>query len=422
MYNHRIDSATGTTICFRRRFGSGRAWLQYAIVAFTWPVAAYAQVHITPYVASQAEYDSNVFDLSSTGQALVENGETRRDDIVLRNLGGVTGSYQLGQQKLSATAEGRRFNYEHFTQLDHDEYLLDGGLNWALSNDLDGAVDFRQERSMASFADRNTTQLALQRDRAAGTRVNLMLTPEWMLQSGIKTHELDSPIQGAPSFGLSENSVNFAANYLGFADFSAGLYAEYLRGEYKSVPGATTFDQATLDLTSTYSISGFSEVNAKLGYTQRKDQQGDTGSASGYTGSISYKRKLTGKTAAKVELFRSINSYTAGANSVIEAGGSASINWQPTYKILVSVEYALTDSTFQGQGAPGSTNSNRKDQYQLTTLKVTYQALQWLWIEPFASYENRNSNIDIDGYNAAIAGIDVRISLGDPVSAKPGTQ
>ena len=422
MNNHRTKSATVIAIRRRRFIGAGRVCVPYALIACAWPIATYAQLHITPYVASQAEYDSNVFDLSSPGQAVIENGETKRDDTVLRNMAGVTGSYQIGLQKLHGTVEGRRFNYEHFTQLDHDEYLLDGGLKWALSNELDGAVDFRQERSMESFADRNTSQLALQLDRAAGTGINLMLTPEWLLQSGIKTHQLDAPIQGAPSFELSENSANVAANYVGFQAISAGLYAEYLRGQYKSVPGADTFDQATLDVTSTYSVSGLSDISVKLGYSQRKDQTDDTGSVSGYTGSLSYTRKLTGKTAARVELFRRISSYTAGADSVFETGGSAGLNWQATYKIMASLDYALTNSNFQGTGQLGSINSNRRDQYQFTTLKVTYQALQWLWVEPFASYENRHSNVEIDGYNATIIGADIRISFGDPVSVKPGTQ
>ena len=422
MNNHRTKSAATIVIRCRRFTGTGSTCALCALIACTWPLATYAQLHITPYVATQAEYDSNVFDLSSPGQAVIENGEAKRDDAVLRNMAGVIGSYQIGQQKLNGTVEGRRFNYEHFTQLDHDEYLLDGGLKWALSGELDGAANFRQERSMESFADRNTSQLALQLDRAAGAGINFMLTPEWLLQSGVKTHQLDAPIQGAPSFELSENSANAAANYVGFHAVSAGIYAEYLRGQYKSVPGADTFDQATLDLTSTYSVSGLSDINVKLGYSQRKDQTGDTGSVSGYTGSLSYTRKLTGKTAAKVELFRRISSYTAGADSVFETGGSAGLNWQATYKIMASLDYALTNSAYQGVGQLGSINSNRRDQYQLTTLKVTYQAMQWLWVEPFASYENRHSNIEIDGYNAAIIGADVRISFGDTVSVKPGTQ
>ena len=406
---------------FRSPLGPGLIRLRYAAIVCIWPMVVYGEFHITPYVASQAEYNSNVFDLSSTGQALIENGETKRDDVVLRNLAGVTGSYRIGQQTLHGTVEGRRFDYEHFTLLDHNEYLLDGGLNWALNNEVDGAIDFRQERSMASFADRNTSQLAMERDRAAGARINMMLTPEWLLQSGIRTHELDSPVQGSPSFELSENSINAAANYVGVQALSAGLYVEYLRGQYKSVPGADQFNQATLDLTSTYSISGLSDINAKIGYSQRKDQQGSSSSASGYTGSLSYTRKLTGKTAVKVQLFRRISSYTAGADSVVEAGGSAGFNWQPTYKIMVSADYALTNSNFQGLSAQGANDSGRRDQYQITTLKVTYHALQWLWVEPFASYENRHSNIEIDGYNAAIAGIDVRIGLGAPGSARPGT-
>ncbi len=416
----RTNSVMGNAGRASRLTGSGRSYLLCACIVYVWPVVAGAEVHIVPYVATQAEYNSNVFDLSSPSQAIVENGEARRDDMVLRYLGGAAASYQMGQQKLHGAIEGRRFNYEHFNQLDHDEYLLDGGLDWALSSDLDGALDYRQERRMASFADRNTSQLVLERDRAAAAKVNLKLTPEWLLQGGVKNHQLDSPIQGIPMFGLSENSANAALSYLGFGTLSAGLYAEYLRGEYRGVPGANKFDQTTLDLTAAYSISGLSDINAKLGYTQRKDQQSGTGSVSGYTGSLTYSRKLSGKTAANVQLFRRISSYTAGASSVVETGASADVNWRPTLKLAVSLDYSLTNSTLQGQGVSGTNESNRRDQYQITTLKTTYQALEWLWIEPFASYENRDSNIEIDGFNTAIVGINIRISFGGSTSAPLG--
>ncbi len=434
MDKHRTYGTGGNARRRQRPINSWRIFLRYVYTLSLCPMVVGAQAQIVPYVAAQTEYDSNVLDLPSPAQALLDTGSSRRDDFVQRFLGGVNANYQINQQNLHGAVEGRRFDYLHFSQLDHYEYLVDGGLDWALSDDLDGAVDIRQERSMTPFAALSAPQLELQLDRAAGARVNLMVTPEWLVQGGIKNHELDSPIPGVAGFGSSENSVYLAVRYLNIEPFSAGLYGQYLRGNYLGIAGPHDYNQATLDLTSTYVISGLSNVKAEFGYTERNDQTIGSGSISGYNGSLSYMRKLSEKTAVNLQLFRTINSGIAGSGSssgavagagalagtgaVVGSGFSVGANWLPTLKITVSANYSLTDSKYESGGATGSVNSNLREVDQLSTLKLTYQALQWLRVSPFASYEDRQANIAIDGFNAAIFGIDVRISLGDAANVK----
>ena len=381
---------------------------------------ALAQAQFVPYVAAQAEHDSNVFDISSAGQALLEYGDTRRDDTVLRYLGGANARYQIGQQTLHATLEGRRFDYLHFSQLNHYEYLLDGGLDWTLSKVLDGAVDFRQERSMTPFSALSAPQLELQTDRSIGARFNLAVTPDWLLLSGIKNHELDAPVQGTPGFGLRENSNHLDLSYLNLKPFSACVYAEYLRGNYVGIIGPDQYNQATLALTATYVISGLSNVSANFGYSERKDQTVGPGYMPGYTGSLSYIGKLTEKTRVHLQLFRVISSSADGSNTVaganvstgsgtsgssggstgavvgtgavVASGFNTSVNWQATFKIAVDADYSLTDSTFEGQGVTGDVESKRKDQDQVATLRISYRPVQWLRIVPFFSYEDRFSH------------------------------
>ena len=59
---------------------------------------------------------------------------------------GMDGTYLWSQQKLTATLEGRHFDYDHFTELDHNEYLAHVALDWKLTSLLDGILDARQEQ------------------------------------------------------------------------------------------------------------------------------------------------------------------------------------------------------------------------------------------------------------------------------------
>lgn len=401
---------------------SSRMCLFFAVAAYSFSGAARADFEFSPYAASQTEYNSNVFDVSNANQAVIENGNSRRSDTLQRYLVGANSLYHYGQQEMHASVEGRRFDYRHFDKLDHDEYLLDGALEWVATDNLSGGLNYRQERRMTSFADRNTSDLSLERDRLAGARVDVILIPDWILKGGLKNHELASPIPGIPDFSLTENSANFSAGYLGLGAMNAGLDLEYLRGEYRGIPGSGKFDQTTLELISSYDVSGITRLDAKLGYTQRKDKSNDAGGESGITGTFRMSRKLSEITAARVQVFRRISSYTAGTAAVTDTGASADLNWNPTFKIIVNAEYSWIKSNFDGQGMTGSIDNSRRDRSQEATLKIKYQALNWLLITPYTSYLNRSSSIDVDNFKAVIAGFEVRISLGLPFKESPNEE
>lgn len=373
-----------------------------------WSCSAFADLDFNPYVASKAEYISNVFDLSSAEQAVIQRGSTRRADAVMENRVGFDTGYSLSRQHFHFTAEGRRFNYDHFTELDHNEYLLDGGLDWMVTDALNGKLSFRQERRMASFADRQSTQLSLERERKIDGSANLLITPEWRFEVGGRTRKLASPLPGFPAFALSENAGSAGIKYLGFNRLATGLTAEYLAGKYTGVPDATRFDQISLLSETDYIVSGLSTLHLKLGYASRKDRDRGGGTASGFVGSLGYVRQLTGKTSVGIKVFRQIDSYVAGSSSVVATGATIGLTWKATDKITVDASYVYTYSNFKGQGTPGTLTSGRGDHYQYSLLRLTYQALRWLEIRPNLEYEDRHSSVAVAGFNSMLVGLQLR--------------
>jgi hypothetical protein len=380
---------------------------------------AQAQLHIVPEVAAQAAYDSNVFALSSREQAIVEGGDTRRSDTVYRYLAGASGDYQWDIQKAFAAIEARRVLYQNFDQLNHDEYLLTAGFNWKIGETLDGMLDYRQERSMADFAELQTEQLTMQRERKAGGTFNFIVTPEWRLESGFRNHQLTLPLRDLPDYALSENSVNAAIKYIGIEKLSAGLNLEYLRGSYQGEPVEDKFSQETAELTAKYVVSGLSNIGAKIGYTERQEQATGGDNVSGVAGSLSYIRRLSGKTSVDAELFREVNSYVAGANATVDTGARLGVFWQPTYKIITVARYEFSHSAFQGQGG---VNANRSDQYQSVVLNISYQPLRWVYIKPFVRYQDRHSDIAIDGFNECTAGLQIQIRFNDIIGVDDNSE
>ena len=389
-------------------------WLVLALAAALASGTAAAQLQIMPQVSAQAAYDSNVFALSSPEQALAQNGDSRRSDTVYRYTAGVGADYQWDIQRAFADIEGRRMQYEHFDRINHDEFLLSGGLDWHLGQAIDGVLDYRQERTMAAFADVQSGQLTMQRERKAGATFNAIVVPEWRVESGVHNHHLELPLPATPSYALNENSVDAAIKYLGVQKLSAGLAVEYLWGSYDGGVSRDEFNQETAELTAKYVVSGLSSIGARLGYTRRTGQAGNTERVSGFTGSLAYSRRLSGKTSLDGEVFRRVNSYVAGANAVVDTGARIGAQWQPTYKITADLSYDWTDSTFQDTGGA---NSGRRDRYQSVRVSLGYQPLQWLSIKPFVGYQDRHSSIESDGYNEFTAGLLVVLRSGNLVGA-----
>src|SRR5882762_11190785 len=143
----------------RPRRGAARAIHRAALMSL-WavgagglPLAVKAGGVLTPYAAEDIEHNTNVFDLPKSGGAPVgKNGPTFADTF-FDTRAGIEGTYLLDEQKFFGTAEFRHFNYDNFTDLNHNEELFDGGLKWKLARNVDVVFDYRDEKRIVQFQD-----------------------------------------------------------------------------------------------------------------------------------------------------------------------------------------------------------------------------------------------------------------------------
>ncbi|MBV8063093.1 MAG: outer membrane beta-barrel protein [Nevskia sp.] len=375
------------------------------------PAVTAAGIEFHPYAASQYEFDSNVYSLSSREQAIALNGDAARADSSWRNLAGIDAAYGLGQSKLSADAEGRRVLYDRFSQLDHDEYLLSGAFGWKALSAWDGNLAVRQERRMASFANRISTQLSLERDRNASAGVNVNVAPDWRIETSAVAHQLDSPLPGFPDFSLREDTGNVALKYLGLAGLTSGVLLTYTDGRFRGVPDSPAYTQLTGVVTVSYVVSGISTVDGNVGYTRFRSRDSNGEKVSGLSGALGWTARLTGKTDVHLRAYRRVNSYVAGADAVIDSGAETGVNWQATTKIGVAAGYEWTYSAYRALAPLAPSDSNRRDHYQAANLGLSYAALDWLTLRTYGNYYNRHSDIDVDSFNQALAGVELRLRL-----------
>jgi hypothetical protein len=371
------------------------------------PAGAWADGYATPYAAEAVEYNTDIFALSKQGPEPVGAHGPTFADTYFDTRAGIDGTYILGQQKLFGTAEFRRFEFDNFTLLNHNEELFDGGLNWKIQHAFDGTVEYRHEERMVQFLDlAAATQLVLETENNATASFNANFTPEWRLESKAKIHDLDSPRVNIPGLSLHEESLHEGLHYLGVSNLSAGIDAEYLEGRYGHDPSAVTPDyhQVTLEFASNYVVSGFTNFTGDAGYTKRQDPT--TSGLSAVTGSIGYQHSLTGKTSLNLQVNRAINTYVTTGGNVLNTSAVAAIAWQATYKISVKGGYSYTLSKYP-QAPDGSVFITRTDRYQTANVEVDYDVRRWCSLRAYSRYQTRHSSQPLYAFDGSIVGVEI---------------
>ena len=368
---------------------------------------AVAEVNVAPQALVRYAYDNNIFSVRPNDALLSAQGDLTRADFLQLYDAGVTLNGIWGLQKLRVLVEGRDIKYHHYTRLNHNEYLGDVDFNWKLSSLLDGELEFRRDRTMAPFQQRESTVLEVDTNQDATIKVNLKLGSAFRLESAAIRHDSFLPLPGFPDAVSRETTERLALRYTGVANLSYGLQFSHLAGTFDHGVLPSRYRQNDEAFVFTYEAGSFSKINGVIGYSTRTDDTAQTG-VSGVTGSFSLLRQVTGKTSIKAEIRRAINVYVVGGGQELDTSGSLQADWAATRRISVSARYLHLHSSFGTQAAVTSIDAGRSDQYDQINWNVGYEAARWFTIRPFARYENRHSNRTQFTYNGTVVGIDLQ--------------
>jgi hypothetical protein len=371
-----------------------------------WPSLALAQFTAVPQGSIRYEYNSNIFAVPPGDPLLVAQGDLTRGDTTGTYIGGVAFSDTWGLQKLTADIEGREIYYNHYTRLDHSEYLGYVDFHWTLDSRLDGNFDVRRDHSMAQFMNRESTQLEVDTNQDATANLNFKFAADFRLEAGILNHDAQTPLPGYPNASILENTERLALRYLGVSNLTYGIEVSRLEGRFSDSVDPSTYNQDNADFVFSYGVGSFSKLNGSIGYSDRKSDATD-GSTSGITGSIGFSRQLTGKTSITGEVRRAINIYVVGGGTEIDTSANLGATWAATSHITVTANVSHTHSAYGQQAVTDPEDAGRSDQYSAVNLSVSYQILRWLSLRPYGRYENRHSNKAEFTYDGSIIGIEL---------------
>lgn len=375
-----------------------------ALALLALPCKVQAQFTGKAAVTGQFESNSNVFDINTGAPLPVSLASTAKSDTYYAYGARFDLDYLLGRQRFFASAGTTEFNYQRHTQLDHDDYRLDAGLDWTLTSLLNGKIDVTRTRAMVPFDDLRGTSLSLETMQREEAEADYTITPEWRLEGSGYRSKLDEPLPDTPDLSLAETSGKVTLRYLGITRFTAGGFVGYTSGSYEGTVGTINPDyhQEVAGITTTFR-SPRTLYEGQLGYSRRNSTDG-TDNTSGVTGQLRFRRQLTEKTSATFEVGRSIQSYLLNTGSEIDSSAGVSAEWQATYKLAVTLGYTYTYRDYPGQGN-NPVGSERVDIQSVALLRIEYRPRPWLIIKPYANLQWRISNYIGGEFNATIFGV-----------------
>jgi hypothetical protein len=396
---------------FRRKFlpSAVRALTaSWAMVLFAMPLVTHAQFTGSASGTVQYSHDNNVFAVNSGSTEQFGPINRSGGDSLISYQGAFDISYLLGRQELYATASDSQVKYQHFSDLDHNDYNIDLGLKWKLSDIFDGKFDVGRTRNMVQFYDLNQSTLSVNTSQRETAELGMKVAPEWRLEATASRGTVTQPLTNEPDLKSTDTTGTLTGKYLGVANFTMGVDLGFTSGNFQgtttTTSGELTYRQSTLGAVATY-VSGHSTFNGQIGYTKRSSSDG-LNDTSGITGDIAVNDQITPKTSVQLEVSRALNSYFLNTSAEVDTTAAVSVNWQATYKLNVNAGYTFTYRQYPGQNTD-PIGADRTDAQQYVNLSFNYQPLRWLSIRPYANVLTRVSNQIGAGFSQTVFGVSI---------------
>jgi hypothetical protein len=319
--------------------------------------------------------------------------------------------YLWGRERLEVEASADRSKYRTTSQLNHDGHLLNGNFLWHAGPVLDGVLVFKDTRQMVPFSDVASTVLLVEHDEVEQGRIGVMITPHVRLEATGSRNNDDSPRVGQPNLALRERYREVTLGYQGPSGFAAGLELADLQGRFDNVTIGTppTYRQTRAQGTMTYSVAGLYSFDGAIGYSRRATADGTN--LAGLTGSVKFKRSLTGKTEISIDLGRAIYTYISATGPTLETRGGATVYWHATPKIDVHTGWTTTHSDFRAAGGVFASISGRIDRHAVSDFAVDYRARPWLLLHAYVTLQDRVSTLPQYAFTSSTVGASIAYEL-----------
>lgn len=296
---------------------------------------------------------SNIYRLSDADR-LVD--QPNSDDVATVSL--LAGlDKPLGRQRLYGDAAVRRNLYRRDQSLNNTGYTLNGGLDWAALDKLAGSLTLRSSRNLAQYNPSTevaqiTSKNIEQSDQAQFT-ARYGLAGRLTLEGGLGYQRRDYSADAYQVLDFHQHSAFTGLSWRFSGALNAGATLRHTEGQgYARVflfVLPNDYRRNDLELSSTWTPSAASSLNARLSYTKISNSNSGVADFSGVTGRIGWAWQPTAKLQINTALVRDTAQERVASATVSGRGNEANrvsdslqlgMNYALTPKLLVDAGYS----------------------------------------------------------------------------------
>ena len=382
--------------------------------------------YIHPFLSIEEGYSDNIFytreneedDFYTTISPGLWVATPRSKEIVL-NInpsntapGGL--AYELRkaniQRKFQAYAlyEADIISYSSENQNDTTDHTAEGMLSYAHSGGLTLDMIDKYIRSFDDFQSDGSRDGVLQKydSNVLILSADYAFSPKFSIEGVYSNFYLDYDRTERAFRDRTDNTGALYLNYNYLPKTSIFLNGEYVQSSFDTATDNNA-DQYNLYAGIQWRPSGKTSLRMRLGYVNRSIDSGDIEDVSEFAGDIRIRYGITGKTsltllgASNIQVPDNID-YIFIRNKVLRLGCHTNF----TSKILAGLVAHVGWKDYQG-----GIRDDRNDDYFQLTPSIQYNFKEWMATRLSYSYENRDSNIEVNDYSNNTVLLELTFSL-----------
>lgn len=352
----------------------------------------------TPYYlgASQAfTRDSNI---------LRRNGVDQKKDTI-SSTGLRAGIDQnFGRQHALVGLEVKRNRYNTNTQYNNTEYGADGRLDWSTIGNLSGTLSANADRSLYRSTYISTTDKNLQTNRGLALQAVLGTVTRWSVDTALSTNR--STYSATPGLDIRQNAGGLGLRYRPSDALSLRTGVRRTKGAYLN--GTNDFTRDDLDFDSFIDLSGVSSLNTRVSFTRTNYDNPTARDFRGWTGSIGWNWKPTGK--LQFNLVGTRDNSVGSVNQFAQLTNNYAGDTRLTNSLALQTAYELTskialngalsyarrtlDNSFITLSSSGFQPGSGKDRTKVANVSFRYMPLRNVELGCGFAWEDRDVTAD----------------------------
>jgi exopolysaccharide biosynthesis operon protein EpsL len=333
---------------------------------------------------------------------------------------GASFAHLYGRQRIDASVQLSRVNFNHFSQLDYDGKDARATWFWQLGNQFEGKLGASHVELLAPYTDLRTSDRNLRVQHAHFFDGAWRLHPRWRARVGYREDRYSYELASQRPNNRREQAVEAGLDYLTPRGSEIGVMLRRLDGRYVyRRPFALALDDFGQDeyrIRVHWLASAKTAVSLLAGWTARSQDAFGPGRVSGGTGRLSAAYAPTARTSIDAAIWRdfapiesSIVSYT------LNRGASIGAAWQASAKVRIDASSAFERRDYSVRnGLPAAlTRIDLDDTLRTTALNVRYTPARKMQLGVTLSKQVRSGSraLGIGAFSSTSVGINASVAF-----------